>query len=94
MGAHRENIRAQLRESCRVKQSFSDELLARIETFAERSAEALARGGKTGLLRQWRQRRRRPAFGRRVGRDVCAPTARPRRAGAHDQYLRAHRRGQ
>ncbi len=46
MGAHRDNIRAQLRESCRVKQSFSDELLARIETFAERSAEALAAGAK------------------------------------------------
>jgi D-sedoheptulose 7-phosphate isomerase len=46
MGAHRESIRAQLRESCRVKQSFSDELLAGMETFAERSAEALAAGGK------------------------------------------------
>ena len=42
MGAHIENIREQLRESCRVKQSFSDELLARIEMFAMRSAEALA----------------------------------------------------
>jgi len=46
MGAHRQAIRAQLRESCRVKESFSEELLDRIETFAERSAEALARGGK------------------------------------------------
>lgn len=46
MGVHRQTIRAQLRDSCRVKESFSDELLARIETFAERSAEALARGGK------------------------------------------------
>src|SRR5579862_1587268 len=46
MGAHRENIQAQLRESCRVKQSFSDELLDRIERFAEHSAEALERGGK------------------------------------------------
>ncbi len=46
MGAHRENIQAQLRESCRVKQSFSEELLARIERFAERSADALSRGGK------------------------------------------------
>jgi D-sedoheptulose 7-phosphate isomerase len=46
MGIHRENIRAQLRESCRVKESFSEELLARIETFAERSAEALSSGGK------------------------------------------------
>jgi D-sedoheptulose 7-phosphate isomerase len=46
MGAHIENIREQLRESCRVKQSFSDELLARIETFAMRSAEALAAGRK------------------------------------------------
>ncbi len=46
MGAHLENIREQLRESCRVKQSFSDELLARIEMFAMRSAEALAAGRK------------------------------------------------
>jgi D-sedoheptulose 7-phosphate isomerase len=46
MGAHIEQIRAQLNESCRVKQSFSDELLARIETFAVRSAEALAAGRK------------------------------------------------
>ena len=44
--SHRENIRAQLRESCRVKEAFSDELLGRIEAFAERSADALARGGK------------------------------------------------
>jgi len=46
MSAHRDSIRAHLRESCRVKESFSDELLARIETFAVRSAEALARGRK------------------------------------------------
>ena len=46
MGVHRENIQAQLRESCRVKQSFSEELLARIERFADRSAELLSRGGK------------------------------------------------
>ena len=46
MGAHIEQIRAQLNESCRVKQSFSDELLARVETFAVRSAEALAAGRK------------------------------------------------
>jgi D-sedoheptulose 7-phosphate isomerase len=46
MGAHMEKIRAQLRESCRVKQSFSDELVARIETFAVRAAEALAAGRK------------------------------------------------
>jgi len=46
MGAHIEQIRAQLYESCRVKQSFSDELLARVETFAVRSAEALAAGRK------------------------------------------------
>jgi len=50
MGAHRQTIQAQLRESCRVKQSFSDELLARIESFAERSAEALARGGKLAFF--------------------------------------------
>ncbi len=46
MNAHREEIRAQLEESCRVKQSFSDELVARIEQFALKSAQALA-GGKT-----------------------------------------------
>src|SRR6202011_3031438 len=46
MGAHIDQIRAQLRESCRVKQSFSDELLARIETFAVHGAEALAAGRK------------------------------------------------
>lgn len=46
MGSHRQAIRAQLSESCRVKESFSDELIARIERFAERSAAALAGGGK------------------------------------------------
>jgi len=50
VGAHRENIREQLRESCRIKQSFSDELLTRIETFAERSAAALAAGHKMVLF--------------------------------------------
>jgi D-sedoheptulose 7-phosphate isomerase len=46
MGAHRQTIQTQLRESCRVKESFSEELLARIEAFAQRSAQALAGGGK------------------------------------------------
>jgi len=46
MAAHRHSILAHLRESCRVKESFSEDLLARIENFAERSAEALARGAK------------------------------------------------
>ena len=46
MGAHTELIRAQLAESCRVKQSFSAELITRIEQFAEKSAAALAAGGK------------------------------------------------
>jgi len=46
MSAHIEQIRAQLNESCRVKQSFSEELLARVETFAVRAAEALAAGHK------------------------------------------------
>jgi D-sedoheptulose 7-phosphate isomerase len=46
MGSHRQAIRAELRESCRVKESFSEELIAGIETFAERSAAALASGGK------------------------------------------------
>src|SRR6266404_4656777 len=46
MGAHIEQIRAQLNESCRVKQSFSEEFLGRVETFAVRAAEALAGGRK------------------------------------------------
>lgn len=46
MSTHRQAIRAQLQESCRVKESFSEELIARIEALAERSADALARGGK------------------------------------------------
>jgi D-sedoheptulose 7-phosphate isomerase len=46
MGTHRDSILAHLKESCRVKQSFSDQLLAGIESFAVRSAEALGRGGK------------------------------------------------
>jgi D-sedoheptulose 7-phosphate isomerase len=46
MGVYRENIRAQIQESCRVKESFSDDLLGRIEVFAERSAQALSRGNK------------------------------------------------
>ena len=46
MDAHRDSILAHLRESCRVKQSFSAELLSRIETFAQRSADALAQGRK------------------------------------------------
>lgn len=46
MGANREEIRAQLQESCRVKQSFSDELLGRIEEFAAKSAAALRAGKK------------------------------------------------
>jgi len=46
MANHLEQIRAQLEESCRVKQSFSRELLERISEFAERSAAALAAGNK------------------------------------------------
>src|SRR5260370_5677289 len=41
-----EEIRRQLEESARVKQSFSDELIGRIAQFAERSATALRAGGK------------------------------------------------
>lgn len=43
-------IRAQLAESCRVKQSFSEELLGRIAEFAEKAAQALAAGGKLILF--------------------------------------------
>jgi len=41
-----DTIRRQLEESCRVKQSFSPELIARIAAFAEKSAAALRNGGK------------------------------------------------
>ena len=46
MASHAEEIRRQLAESARVKQSFSDELIGRISQFAEKSAEALRAGGK------------------------------------------------
>ncbi len=46
MGAHRKEICEQIQESCRVKQSLSDETLDRIEEFAVKSAEALAGGKK------------------------------------------------
>jgi D-sedoheptulose 7-phosphate isomerase len=46
MPSHEEEIRRQLGESARVKQSFSDDLVARIVVFAERSAAALRSGGK------------------------------------------------
>jgi D-sedoheptulose 7-phosphate isomerase len=41
-----EEIRRQLEESARVKQSFSNELIGRIAQFAEKSAAALRAGGK------------------------------------------------
>ena len=46
MGAHREEIRAQLQESCRVKQSFPEDLLTRIEEFAVKAAAALGESRK------------------------------------------------
>ena len=46
MASHAEEIRRQLEESARVKQSFSDELVGRIAQFAEKSAAALRNGGK------------------------------------------------
>jgi D-sedoheptulose 7-phosphate isomerase len=46
MTSHSEEIRRQLAESARVKQSFSDKLIASIGEFAERSAKALRGGGK------------------------------------------------
>jgi D-sedoheptulose 7-phosphate isomerase len=46
MSAHIEEIRRQLAESARVKQSFSDALVARIAEFALRSAAAIRHGGK------------------------------------------------
>jgi len=46
MASSAEEIRRQLEESARVKQSISDELIGRIAQFAEKSAEALRSGGK------------------------------------------------
>lgn len=46
MASFAEEIRRQLEESARVKQSFSDELIGRIGQFAEKGAAALRGGGK------------------------------------------------
>ena len=46
MASAAEEIRRQLAESARIKQSFSEELVDRIGQFAERSAAALKAGGK------------------------------------------------
>jgi D-sedoheptulose 7-phosphate isomerase len=46
MTQHIEEIRRQLAESARVKQSFSDDLIRRIAVFSEKSADALRSGGK------------------------------------------------
>ena len=43
-------VRAQLKESCRVKQSFSPELVERIAELAVRAAATLAAGGKLVLF--------------------------------------------
>lgn len=50
MGRHRDEIRRQLEESCRVKQSFSETLLARVEQLAEQADAALRRGNKVVLF--------------------------------------------
>jgi D-sedoheptulose 7-phosphate isomerase len=50
MGRHRDEIRRQLEESCRVKQSFSETLLARVEQLAEQAAAALRQGNKVVLF--------------------------------------------
>jgi D-sedoheptulose 7-phosphate isomerase len=46
MTAHSEEIRRQLMESARVKQSFPDTLIAKVEEFAKRAAQAVRAGGK------------------------------------------------
>ena len=46
MTSHAEEIRRQLAESARVKQSISDELVERISQLAKKSAAALRAGGK------------------------------------------------
>jgi D-sedoheptulose 7-phosphate isomerase len=50
MASSAEEIRRQLEESARVKQSFSDELIGRIAQFAEKSAAVLRGGGKIVLF--------------------------------------------
>jgi len=50
MASSNEEIRRQLEESARVKQSFSDELIGRIAQFAEKSAAVLRGGGKIVLF--------------------------------------------
>jgi D-sedoheptulose 7-phosphate isomerase len=46
MTSSADEIRRQLEESARIKQSFSSELIGRIAQFAEKSAAALRGGGK------------------------------------------------
>ena len=46
MTSSTQEIRRQLEESARVKQSFSGELIGRVAQFAEKSAAALRAGGK------------------------------------------------
>lgn len=46
MASPTEEIRRQLAESARVKQSFSDDLIERVAQFAEKCASALRAGGK------------------------------------------------
>jgi len=46
MSQHADEIRRQLAESARVKQSFSDDLVQRIAQFSEKAAIALRGGGK------------------------------------------------
>src|ERR1700722_6998123 len=46
MASFADEIRRQLEESARVKQSFSSDLIGRIGQFAEKSAAALRGGGK------------------------------------------------
>src|ERR1700674_2967671 len=50
MASHAEEIRRQLAESAKVKQSLSDELVERISQLAEKSAAALRAGGKIVLF--------------------------------------------
>jgi D-sedoheptulose 7-phosphate isomerase len=50
MPAPEEFIRAQLEESCRVKQSFSPDLVSRIAGLAGRIAESIRAGGKVILF--------------------------------------------
>jgi hypothetical protein len=84
-----EEIRRQLEESARVKQSFSSELIGRIAQFAEKSAAALGASGKIVFFWERRERCGCSASRRRTGCPAANGTAGPGGAGAHDKSFGA-----